>query len=165
MKTGVIVGIVAFVVVIAAGAFLTMPTGPTATTPAPKTIELETKEFAFQGLGFKEFVCQDKPCGPTIQVQAGETVRIVLKNTGGASHEFMIVPDVKAASEEAKKGMHAEPLFKGAMVEEIKTGQSATITFVAEKAGKYFYACILDVGTKPDTHADRGMYGEFIVEA
>jgi len=159
MNKGIIIGIVVAVVVVGAAAFLAMPQVPQA--PQVRTINLEAREFSFKGLGFDKVVCDPgSACGPTIQVKAGETVRVVLKNIGGADHEFMVAEEQVLK----EKGMH-DPVFKDAMTETTKPGQTSTITFVAEKAGKYIYGCFLDVATKPDTHADRGMWGEFIVEA
>ena len=159
MNKGIIIGIVVAVVVVGAAAFLAMPQVPQA--PQVRTINLEAREFSFKGLGFDKVVCDPgTACGPTIQVKAGETVRVVLKNIGGADHEFMVAEEQVLK----EKGMH-DPVFKDAMTETTKPGQTSTITFLAEKAGKYIYGCFLDVATKPDTHADRGMWGEFIVEA
>ncbi|HEY4673546.1 MAG TPA: multicopper oxidase domain-containing protein [Nitrososphaerales archaeon] len=159
MNKGIIIGIVVGVVVVGAAAFLAIPQAPQ--PPSARIINLEAREFSFKGLGFDKVVCDPgTACGPTIQVKAGETVRVVLKNIGGADHEFMVAEEQVLK----EKGMH-DPVFKDAMTETTKPGQTSTITFVAEKAGKYIYGCFLDVATKPDTHADRGMWGEFIVEA
>jgi len=159
MNKGIVIGIVVAVVVVGAAAFLAIPQAPQ--PPSARIINLEAREFSFKGLGFDKVVCDPgTACGPTIQVKAGETVRVVLKNIGGADHEFMVAEEQVLK----EKGMH-DPVFKDAMTETTKPGQTSTITFVAEKAGKYIYGCFLDVATKPDTHADRGMWGEFIVEA
>ena len=158
MSKGVIIAIVAVVVVVvAAGAFFALPQGPP--VPQARTIQLEAKEFSFNGLGYTDFPCKQEkgPCGPSVQVKAGETLRIVLKNAGGADHEFIVVTDVK------KLG-HPDPDINGAMTDAVKVGESKTITFVADKPGKYFYACFQDQGTKPDRHADRGMWAEFTVQ-
>ncbi|MCS4538779.1 MAG: multicopper oxidase domain-containing protein [Thaumarchaeota archaeon] len=161
MNKGIIIGIVVVaIIVVGAAAFLAMPQGPQA--PQARTINLEAREFSFKGLGFDKVVCDlGTSCGPTITLKAGETVRVVLKNIGGADHEFMVAEE---GALKEKAAMH-EPIFKEAMSEETKPGQTSTITFVAEKAGKYIYGCFLDVATKPDRHADRGMWGEFMVEA
>ena len=159
MNKGIVIGIVVAVVVVGAAAFLAIPQAPQ--PPSARIINLEAREFSFKGLGFDKVVCDPgTACGPTIQVKAGETVRVVLKNIGGADHEFMVVEE-----QVLKEKGHADPVFKEAMTESTKPGQTSTITFVAGNAGKYIYGCFLDVATKPDTHADRGMWGEFIVEA
>ena len=154
MNKGIIVGIVAVLaLVVIVGSFLALPQGqPVAQV---KNIQLEAKEF-----GFNDF-----KGGPKIIVKAGETVKVTLKNVGGAPHEFMVFKaDQMQMGDEMEMVGHPDPYFKGAMTEEVKPGSSATITFVADKPGNYVYACLLDVGTKPDSHADRGMFGEFIVE-
>ena len=150
--------VVVVVIVVAAGALLALPRGPP--SPPVRTFQLEAKEFAFNGLGYTEFPCSKAPsgpCGPSIQVKAGETVKITLKNAGGADHEFMVVSDKKAPG-------HPDPDVMGAMTDVVKLGETKTITFVADKPGKYFYACFQDAGTKPERHVDRGMYGEFTVQ-
>jgi len=158
MNKGIIIGIVVVVVIVgAAGAyFLAIPQGPPA--PQAKSIQLEAREFGYEGLGYKLSDNQYKG-GPSITVKAGETVTIVLKNSGGTAHEFMIVSELP---KQAKQ--HPEASIQKAMTDEVKPGQTRTITFVADKAGKYFYACLLDIATAPDRHADRGMFGEFNVQ-
>ena len=152
MNKGIIVAIVAVIAVVgAAGAFLTLTQGPQAMTP-----NLEAKEFGYEGLGYRLADNQFKG-GPAIQVKVGQTVRIVLKNGGAEEHEFMIVESLMGE-------MQHEPIFEGAMTEDTKPGQTSTITFKAGKPGKYFYGCFLDGGTKPEKHADKGMFGDFIVE-
>lgn len=158
MNKGIIVAIVAVVAVVgAAGAFLALPQGPPA--PQARTIQLEAKEFAFNGLGYTDFPCKQEkgPCGPSIQVKVGDKVQIVLKNSGGADHELTVVTDLK-------KTGRPDPDIQGAMTDTVKPGQSKTITVVADKLGKYFYACFQDQGTKPDRHSDRGMWAEFTVQ-
>lgn len=152
MNKGIIVAIVAVIAVVGvAGAFLNLQ-GPQAMAP-----NLEAKEFGFEGLGYRLADNQSKG-GPTIQAKVGQTIRIVLKNEGSMEHEFMVVESLMGE-------MHHEPVFEGAMSEATKPGQTSTITFKAEKSGKYFYGCFLDEGTKPEKHADKGMFGEFVVEA
>jgi len=157
MNKGIIIGIVVVVVIVGiAGAFLAIPQGPPA--PQAKTTQLEAREFGFEGLGYKLSDNQYKG-GPSITVKAGETVRIVMKNSGGTNHEFMIVSEIPKQAKE-----HPEAAIQGAMTDEVKPGETKTSTFVAGKAGKYYYVCLLDVATAPDRHVDRGMFGEFIVQ-
>ncbi len=152
MNKGIIIAIVAVIAVVgAAGAFLNLQSSQ-AITP-----NLVAKEFGYEGLEYKLADNQNKG-GPTIQAKVGQTVRIVLKNEGTMEHEFMVVEDLMAE-------MQHESVFEGAMSEATKPGQTSTITFKAEKPGKYFYGCFLDEGTKPEKHADKGMFGELIVEA
>ena len=152
MNRGIIIAIVAVIAVVAAaGAFLTRTQGLQATTP-----NLEAKEFGYEGLGYRLADNQFKG-GPAIQAKVGQTVQIVLKNGGVEEHEFMLV-------ESLMEERHHEPIFADAMTDTTKPGQTSTITFKAGKPGKYFYGCFLDGGTKPEKHADKGMFGEFMVE-
>ena len=155
-KRIIIVIVVVVVIVGVAGAFLAIPQGPPA--PQAKSIQLEAREFGFEGLGYKLSDNQYKG-GPSITVKAGETVRIVMKNSGGSNHEFMIVSELP---KQAKQ--HPEASIQGAMTDEVKPGGTQTIAFVAGKVGKYYYACLLDIATAPDRHSDRGMFGEFNVQ-
>ncbi|MBI2125917.1 MAG: hypothetical protein HYU02_01165 [Thaumarchaeota archaeon] len=131
-------------VVAAIGVFFALPKAPQV-----RTIELEARDFGYNGV----------KGGPAIQIKVGETVGIVLNNAGGLPHEFKVVQDVKMSMAESM-----EPIFNGAATRVIKPGETDSITFVPTKAGKYFYGCFMDEGTKPDRHSDRGMFAEFIVQ-
>ena len=72
-----------------------------------------------------------------IRVKKGDTVRIVLKNSGGM-HDWKL-DEFKAATKV------------------LQAGQSETIEFVASKAGTFEYYC--SVGT----HRQMGMVGKLIV--
>ncbi len=146
--------IIVVVVVIAGGVaalFLTT-TGTTTTTttttttqPAAKVFNITARDFGFDGF---------QGPGPTITVKVGETVQINLRNQGGLKHELVIT-----------SSLTIEAAVFNAHIHLIDPGQSGSITFVADKPGKYFYACFSDDGTSPKKHVELNMYGEFIVEA
>jgi len=143
VNRGVVIPIVAVAILMAVGAYLILTRGP-----AVRTIELSAKDFGFNG----------NKGGPILTVKAGETVRIVMKNDGGALHEVKVVANVTTPD-----GKEPDEVFSGADMGGVKPGETGEITFVASKGGKYFYACYQDQGTSPKTHADVGMFGEFIV--
>ena len=162
-RTVAVVVIIAVVVVAGAvGAlFLTAPpttipttttTHPTTTTlPPAKAFTLTARDFGFDGFGQ----------GPTIRVKVGDSVQVTMKNGGGLEHEFRIVQTLTVTI----TPQSSYSVFPGSFIDLIGPVQSATITFVADRPGKYFYACFSRDGTDPKTHVDLGMWGEFIVEA
>lgn len=152
------VGLVAVVAIVGAGAFFMMKKGSTPktavgseTTPAvmqesptsvpqtsPATDEgsmqtntANTKKFTVEGSNFK-FV------PATLKVKKGDNVEITFKNTGG-THDFMIDEFSVATNK-------------------IADGEEETVTFVADKTGKFNYYC--SVGN----HRAMGMQGVLTVE-
>jgi plastocyanin len=89
------------------------------------------KEFTVEGSNFKFIPA-------TLTVKKGDTVKIVFKNSGGF-HDWVLdgYPNVKT--------------------KQIQGGSQETITFVADKAGKFEYYC--SVGT----HRQMGMKGTLTV--
>jgi plastocyanin len=74
-----------------------------------------------------------------IRVKKGDEVKIIFKNAGGM-HDWVVDE------------------FEGAHTKQIKSGETDTITFVADKAGTFEYYC--SVGN----HRQMGMKGDLIVE-
>jgi uncharacterized cupredoxin-like copper-binding protein len=148
-RIAVIAGVVILVAVVGMAYFLMQPRAV--------TFKIEMWDFGFNGA----------KGGPTLRVKAGQMCRIELINKGGVEHEFMIV--TKEWIDRALKDPHdheihelAEPVFPGADVE-LEVGESAVITFVADKPGRYYYACF-EMEPEDTNHVWRGMYAEFIVE-
>jgi plastocyanin len=73
-----------------------------------------------------------------ITVQQGETVRIVMENTGG-NHDF-VIDELDVAT----------PVISG--------GETTNVTFTADETGEFFFYC--SVGN----HRSAGMEGTLIVE-
>ncbi|MBE3590502.1 MAG: cupredoxin domain-containing protein [Firmicutes bacterium] len=74
-----------------------------------------------------------------ITVQRGERVRLVLKNVGRHTHEFEL------------EGYNFE-------IADIRPGQTVTVVFTADRAGRFEFAC------HEPGHYEKGMKGEFIVQ-
>lgn len=144
------VGVVAVIAIVGAGAFFMMKKGVTAlpkNTPEPTaaviqespTLEPEapaatneaTTKLTVEGSNFK-FV------PATLKVKKGDNVEITFKNTGG-THDFTI-DEFNVATNK------------------IGDGDEETVTFVADKAGKFDYYC--SVGN----HRAMGMQGVLTVE-
>lgn len=119
-------------------------TVPQTPTPAPEATSTQstttpvttpassTKTFTVQGSSFAFSPSE-------IKVKKGDTVKIIFNNTGGF-HDFVIDE------------------FAGARTNQIKGGDSQTISFIADKAGSFEYYC--SVGT----HRQMGMRGTLVVE-
>lgn len=124
---------------------------PPATTAAPAIVRIEAKEFAFV------------PATPTIKV--GQTVEIVLKNTGVTTHDFTIekinLKD-KAISHGAEhkmdsmqtSGMDPDQLPVHVAAE---SGHEGTVNFTPTEAGVYEFYCTVA------GHKASGMIGKLIV--
>lgn len=116
----------------------------------------ETKEDWEKG-GFALLGGEITSPGPTIRVKKGVHLTIVFRNVHGTYsrerivHNLVLVAEIKAFPE------RAEPLW-GAKIDEIQTGESASVTFTPDTAREFSYVC--DV----PGHPERGMYGSFIVE-
>ena len=155
-RTVTIIIIVAVVVIAGGVAALFLTSGGTSTTsttsttlPGAKVFDLTARDFGFNGFGR----------GPTITVKVGDRVQITLTNRGGLKHELRLVSSLTL-----EQGQPPAPVFNGALIQLLGPGESATITFVADKAGSYFYACFSDDGTAPKRHFEMDMFGEFVVQ-
>ena len=136
-RTLILVIVAAVVVVAGVAAFFLAQ-------PGAKSFNVTARDFGFDGFTGP---------GPTIRVKVGDTVQINLENKGGLKHELVI----------SSSNMVQQTLFN-ANTGLIDPGQRTTITFVANQAGNFFYVCFSDDGVAPKTHAELGMWGEFIVE-
>ena len=107
------------------------PTPPSVVTPGIEAPAVTTKTFTVIGKNFS--------FSPTeIKVRKGDRVKIVFQNSGG-THDWVIDEF-------------------NARTPQIKSGETSTIEFVADKVGQFEYYC--SVGT----HRAMGMKGALIVE-
>jgi uncharacterized cupredoxin-like copper-binding protein len=178
MRTAVIAGIVAVVVVVAAvSVFFLIPRGPSV-----REFTLDMVEYAFR---------QGTTNNPTLRVKVGDTVVIRLNNKGAVTHEFMlfenaesvvnmmrdVVKDLTARNvpkdealeqyEDRKTEMEDSGMIKVAFEgadADAEPGNSATIRFTATRPGTFTYICLEVEGSYPDIHYDKGMHGQLIVE-
>ena len=140
-KTIVIVAVI--VIVAIAGYFVFRSDGtpevtntPTASaTPLPSKTPTPSqsaiKVFTVVGSNFSFSV-------PQIKVKKGDTVKIIFQSTGGV-HDFVLDDfNVKTPN--------------------LQSGQSAEVTFVANKTGSFEYYCSIG------THRAMGMKGDLIVQ-
>jgi nitrite reductase (NO-forming) len=100
---------------------------------------------------------------PTITVQAGEEVTVNFKNVHGqysnatANHDFAVVPQLDDIPTLAATRALDEEVLWESRTQEVPAGESATVAFVPEDPGDYYYVCMVP------GHAGAGMIGEFIV--
>jgi uncharacterized cupredoxin-like copper-binding protein len=93
----------------------------------------------------------------SIEVEAGETVRFVVTNSGAVDHEF-VVGDMEmqaTAEEQMTEGMagHGEAMASLAM----EPGETAETVITFDEAGELFYACHIE------GHYEGGMVGTITV--
>ena len=162
--------VAAVVLTIIGGAILLQPKGPEFT--------LEMQEFGYDGYSG----------GPTLKAKVGETIKLTLKNVGGAPHEFMIVENKDMALAMMKKtvsNLHDMGLEKGELIEkynemhhgmmmdmmafqgsqvDLQPGETVTIYVEVDRPGTFWYICHHLEGTYPELHQERGMFGQLIVE-
>jgi FtsP/CotA-like multicopper oxidase with cupredoxin domain len=89
--------------------------------------------------------------GPTIRVDEGDRVRVVLSNDTNDKHTLHVHGQKKATAMDGVPYLGQKPVEKG---------ESYTYEFIAENPGTTFYHCHVDTAH----HMDMGMYGAFIVE-
>ncbi len=110
--------------------------GGTAQADADTTINFDAHDFGYTGLEGLD------------DLEAGETVRFEMTNSGDQAHEFEVIkPDGEALGEVAA----IDPGAQG----------GATMTF--DDPGEYMFQCILIDEATGETHKKLGMVGSFTV--
>ncbi len=132
--------------------------------PTTRQVTLQSFDFFFTMPG-------SSGQNPTITVRSGDTIILTVQNLGTKNdHEFFVLTKSDylsyiTALQNGQITSEPEPAFPNASVEDVPAGQSKTGTFVAGRSGTYVYACLDKEGTEPLTHAHKGMFGTFQVEA
>jgi uncharacterized cupredoxin-like copper-binding protein len=103
-----------------------------------------------------------------IQVEAGETVRFVIRNTGDLVHEFTIgTPEMQRAHQEEMARMMEQGHFSATEIDQeahhghansalIGPGEEAEVVWTFEKTETLEFACNIP------GHYEQGMKGEFV---
>ncbi len=89
--------------------------------------------------------------GPTVRVNEGDRVRLVLKNKSSGKHTIHVHGQRKSVLSDGVPYLGQKP---------VKKGETYTYEFTAMNIGTSFYHCHVDSAH----HVDMGMYGAFIVE-
>ncbi len=130
--------------------------GPTRVqTAAPKTVEFALVAGKTPANGTFNFNGYAKGA-LTITVPVGWRVVITYQNTSALRHSLSVIPYTPTQPDKAEP-----PVFAGAstrdLVDGIGVGREETVTFVAERAGKYEFLCGV-LG-----HAQAGMWDFLLV--
>jgi uncharacterized cupredoxin-like copper-binding protein len=93
----------------------------------------------------------------TIEVKPGDTVRLVVRNSGKTMHEMVLgtMKELKDHAELMKKhpGMeHDEPYMA-----HVESGKTAEIVWQFTKAGEFYFGCLIP------GHFEAGMVGKILV--
>ena len=176
MKKNILIPMVTALLLAAIVAVYFVPLGASA-----KEISIKLYEFGYQ-LEDGDF---------PLKLKAGEVYTFKVVNIGGVEHELMIVTDpdfviqdIKSAvNEYISQGVSIDDIDEkldeehhefeerwveaGVYIEGVKLGPGEETTFEVkiDQPGTYYMVCLVFKGSAPDTHADRGMIAEVIVEA
>ena len=116
-------------------------------SPAALEVGVTARDFAFEPA--------------TIQVTAGQTVRLTLTNAGSVEHDLSVMEIPLEQLTAAATPMEGHEM--GAVAPElhvaVQAGQSATIEFTATRPGTYEFLCAVP------GHKDAGMVGTLTVLA
>lgn len=99
---------------------------------------------AYGGTGLMQY------SGPTLKVQQGETVKIILTNN---------LPTRTSMMFPGQGGVTASGGVSGLLAQEVQPGQQVTYTFTATQPGTYMYQS----GTQPSLQVEMGMVGALVV--
>jgi plastocyanin len=149
---GIIAVIVVVIIVVVAGvlAFMFTNTGDNSSgNLSGNNINIYCGEY-----GFGSTSSNIKSPGPTVTLDAGQSVTVTLHNVGSMPHNWAIVT--------AKTDGNTNLAFNGAQIASgtnpLSGGQSASTTFTVGQAGTYYYIC------QVDGHVSLGMWGTVTVK-
>ena len=131
----------------------TSPTASGSPSAGNITITVYAGEVGSSTYGFGNTSSNITSPGPTFTVKAGSTVTVEFTNVGTMSHNWALVTqktsgNTNLAFNKAQIASAAYP---------VQPGGKASVTFVANEAGSYYYIC------QVDAHVTLGMWGSFIV--
>lgn len=96
--------------------------------------------------------------GPTLTVQVGEPVTLMLENHDELEpHNFAVVPKLDDIRKAAALGNLGGEILWESSIDDLDEGESGSVTFTPDAVGEYYYVC-----TRPG-HVGAGMMGELIV--
>ena len=133
------------------------PTSSTSPSGSPSagsvTITIYAGEISSSVYGFGNTQSNITSPGPTFTVKVGTTVTVDFTNAGTMQHNWALVTE--------KTSGNTNLAFSKAQVASasyaVSAGEKGSATFVANKAGTYYYIC------QVDAHVALGMWGLFIV--
>lgn len=131
------------------------------TRPIARTLKVIAYDFFFAVDGLQGD-------NPTITVNQGDTVSVTLTNAGNKSHEFFLLSTdnftkYTTALELNEENPEPLPIFAHGSVEDVDPNSTKSSSFVVGQSGTFMYACLDKDGTAPLVHANKGMFGTFVV--
>ena len=129
------------------------PSGSPVPSAGSVTITVYAGELNLGKYGFGNSSSEISSPGPTFTVKAGTTVTVHFSNAGTMGHNWAVVTE-KASGSNLLAFSHSQ-IASGSSP--IQSGGQGSATFVADKAGTYYYIC------QVDAHVTLGMWGYFIV--
>ncbi len=129
------------------------PSGSPVPSAGSVTITVYAGELNLGMYGFGNSSSDISSPGPTFTVKVGTTVTIHFSNAGTMGHNWAVVTE-KVSGSNLLAFSHSQ-IASGS--NPIQSGGQGSTTFVADKAGTYYYIC------QVDAHVSLGMWGYFIV--
>ena len=162
-----IAAVLIIVIIIASSGLTYQYTKPNSPSPTPTssispsgspsagsvTITIYAGEISSSVYGFGNTQSNITSPGPTFTVKVGTTVTVDFTNAGTMQHNWALVTE--------KTSGNTNLAFSKAQVASanypVSAGEKGSATFIANKAGTYYYIC------QVDAHVALGMWGTFIV--
>lgn len=132
---------------------LALPPSPQRSEASTVLVELTAREVIAEladGVKTSVWTFNDTVPGPLIRVVRGDTVVVRLTNEGSSVEPHSI--DLHAAAVEGG----------GAVLTEVRPGETAEVSFQADHEGAFLYHCAAE--GMPWEHVAHGMYGAIVVE-
>ncbi len=133
------------------------PTSSTSPSGSPSagsvTITIYAGEINSSVYGFGNTESNITSPGPTFTVKVGTTVTVDFTNAGTMQHNWALVTEKTAGN--TNLAFSKAQIASGSYA--VSPGGKGSATFVANKAGTYYYIC------QVDAHVVLGMWGTFIV--
>ncbi len=92
-----------------------------------------------------------------LSVSQGETIRILLRNTGKMQHNFMLGTEAMVVERAAAVAAYPDMVADSASSRRLSAGQSAELIWQFTTTGEFAYVCLAP------GHAEAGMRGELVV--
>lgn len=142
ITAGILAGVIGLLWLIAILVkLLVLPVGAPAAGGETQILRGDEITLVLHEWGFNEF----SRGGPVIEVEAGEEIRITVRNEGSNVHAFSVI---------TKDGRYVAGMLEDEIID---PGQEVVLTIKIDEPGEYLYICPVP------GHADQGMTGIYRV--
>lgn len=93
----------------------------------------------------------------TIKVKEGQTVKFMIRNSGGTNHEFVFAPDAEIMEHKALMEKFPEMEHDDPNAISLEPGKTGEIVWKFGKTGTFTFACLVP------GHYAAGMHGKLVV--